>query len=68
MQNKNLNFTAHSVSAKIETDQNLLSFYTATLHLLNGGKIQIIILHGAKAINISIFLNLLTVQIKIICL
>ena len=49
MQNKNLNFPAHYVSAKIKTNQKILSFHTALLQLLNGGKIKILILHGKKA-------------------
>ena len=53
MQNKNMNFPAHSMSAKIKTNQNVLSFHTAALYLLNDRKIQILILHGAKAIKIS---------------
>ena len=39
----------------------IFSVFTLPLHLLNGGKIWILILHGVKAIKISIFLNLLTV-------
>ena len=35
---------------------------TTALHLLNGGKIQILILHGAKAIKISVSLTLSTVS------
>ena len=50
MQTKDLNFPTHSMSAKIKTNQNILSFQTADLHLLNGGKIQILILHGVKAL------------------
>ena len=61
MQIKNLNFSTHFISAKIKTNQNILSFHTAALHLLNGGKIQILIFYGAKANKISIFLDLLTV-------
>jgi len=61
MQNKNLNFPAHFMSVKIKTNQNILSFHTTALHLLNGWKIQIFILHGAKANFFSGFLDLLTV-------
>ena len=35
---------------------------TTALHLLNGGKIQILILHGAKTIKISVSLTLSTVS------
>ena len=45
-----MNFPTHSISAKLKANQNILSFHTAALQLLNGVKIQILILHGAKAI------------------
>ena len=64
MQNKNLNFPALSMSRKFKTNQNILSFHTALLHLLNGGKIQILILHGAEVIRISVFLDLLPVLVE----
>ena len=63
MQDNNLNFPTHSMSAKIKTNQNILSFHTAAIHMLKYGKIQILILYGAKAIKMSVFLDLLTVQI-----
>jgi len=44
MQNKNLNFPAHSMRA----NRSILSFQTGALHQPNGGKIQIVILYGAK--------------------
>jgi hypothetical protein len=63
MQNKNLNFPAHSMSVKIKNNQNILSSHTTSIYLLNGGKIQILILHGANAIKIYVFLDLLTILI-----
>ena len=47
---------------KIKSNQNILSFHTAALHLLNGGKIQIFILYVAKSIKIFVFLDILTVK------
>ena len=47
------------MSAKIKTNQKVLSFHTAVLHLLNGRKIQILNLHGAEAIKLFVFLDLL---------
>ena len=49
-----------------KTNQNILSFLNAALHLLNSGKIQILIFHEAKAIKISIFLDLLTVLLIVL--
>lgn len=65
MQNYNLNFPAHSTSAKIKTNQRNLSFHTAALLLPKGRKIVILIFHRGKAIKISIFLDLTDLELKI---
>ena len=47
--------TPEYMRVKIKTNENILSFQTTGLHLLNDGKIQILILHGAKDIKIFLF-------------
>ena len=60
MQNKNLNFSAiKQVKCSSVKTENILSFDFCT-HMCR--KVQILILHGAKAIKISVSLTLSTVS------